>query len=60
MARDDQAALDQACDLCLSYTDIDLSIGGRAIGLLAWVLYPDVAAADPAVGVGPQLSLQLQ
>jgi hypothetical protein len=42
LARDDQAALDQACDVCLSYTDIDLGIRGRAIGLLARVLYPDL------------------
>jgi hypothetical protein len=26
LARDDQAALDRACDVCLSYTDIDLGI----------------------------------
>jgi hypothetical protein len=42
LARDDQAALDQACDVCLSYTDIDLGIQGRAIGLLAQVLGPDL------------------
>ena len=42
MAGDDQAALDQACDVCLSYTDVDLGIRGRAIGLLARVLYPDL------------------
>jgi hypothetical protein len=43
LARDDQAALDQACDVCLSYIDIDLGIRGRAIGLLARVLYPDLS-----------------
>jgi hypothetical protein len=42
LTHDDQAALDQACDRCLSYTDIDLGIRGRAIGLLARVLYPDL------------------
>jgi hypothetical protein len=42
LARDDLAALDQACDVCLSYTDVDLGIRGRAIGLLAQVLYPDL------------------
>lgn len=42
LSHNDQAALDQACDLCLSYTDIDLGIRGRAIGLLARVLYPDL------------------
>jgi hypothetical protein len=50
LARDDQTALDQACDVCLSYTDVDLGIRGRAVGLLARVLYPDlppeVAASD--------------
>ena len=40
----DQAALDRACDVCLSYTDIDLGIRGRAIGLLARVLYGDLPA----------------
>lgn len=39
----DQAALDRGCDLCLSYTDIDLGIRGRASGLLARVLYPDLS-----------------
>jgi hypothetical protein len=42
LAHDDQTALDQACDVCLSYTDIVLGIRGRAIGLLARVLYPDL------------------
>jgi hypothetical protein len=42
LAQGDQAALDQACDVCLSYTDIDLGIRGRAIGLLARVLYGDL------------------
>ena len=43
LARDDQVALDQACDVCLSFTDIDLGIRGRAIGLLARVLYSDLS-----------------
>jgi hypothetical protein len=42
LARDDQGALDQACDVCLSYTEIDLGIRGRAIGLLARALYGDL------------------
>jgi hypothetical protein len=42
LARDDQAALDEACDICLSYTDVDLGIRGRAIGLPARVLHPDL------------------
>jgi hypothetical protein len=44
LAHHDQAALDQACDLCLSYTDIDLGIRGRTIGQLARVLYGDLPA----------------
>ena len=48
LAHDDQAApsqaaLDQACDVCLSDTDIDLGICGRAIGLLVRVLCPDLS-----------------
>jgi hypothetical protein len=42
LARDDHAALDQACDVCLSYIDVDLAIRGRAIGLLTRVRYGDV------------------
>ena len=42
LAQGDLVALDQACDRCLSYTDLDLGIRGRAIGLLARVLYPDL------------------
>jgi hypothetical protein len=41
LAHYDQAALDQACDVCLSHTEVDLGIRGRAIGLLAGVLYGD-------------------
>ena len=44
LAQDDQSALDLACDVCLSYTDVDLGIRGRAIGLLARVLYGDLPA----------------
>jgi hypothetical protein len=40
LAQDDHPALAEACDACLSYTDVDLAIRGRAIGLLARVLYP--------------------
>jgi hypothetical protein len=42
LARGDLVAVDQACDRCLRYTDVDLGIRGRAIGLLARVLYPDL------------------
>jgi hypothetical protein len=48
LAHDDQAALDQACDVCLSYTDVDLGVRGRAIGLLARVLYPDLPVDPPS------------
>jgi hypothetical protein len=44
LAHDDQAALDRACDVCLSYLEIDLGIRGRAIDLLARVLYGDLPA----------------
>jgi hypothetical protein len=44
LAHHDHAALDQACEVCLSYTDLDLGIRGRAIGLLARVLYGDLPA----------------
>jgi hypothetical protein len=49
LAHDDQAALDHACDVCLSYTDVDLGIRGRTIGLLARALYPDLPPDPPAV-----------
>jgi hypothetical protein len=48
LAHDDRAALDRACDVCLSYTDVDLGIRGRAIGLLARVLYPDLPVDQPS------------
>jgi hypothetical protein len=47
LAHEDRTALDQACDRCLSYTKVDLGIRGRAIGLLARVLYPDLPS-DPS------------
>jgi hypothetical protein len=48
LAHHDQAALDQACDMCLSYTDVDLGIRGRALGLLARVLYGDLPSDSAA------------
>jgi hypothetical protein len=42
LARGDHAGLDQARDACLSDTDVDLGIGGRAVGLLARVRYGDL------------------
>jgi hypothetical protein len=44
LAQGDDDALDRACDVCLSYTEVDLAIRGRAIGLLARVLYDDLPA----------------
>jgi hypothetical protein len=46
LAQDNHAALDGACDVCLSHIDIDLAIRGRAIGLLARVRYGDLPAAS--------------
>ena len=51
LAHDDLVALDRACDVCLSDTEVDLGIRGRAIGLLARVLYPDLPP-DPASAYG--------
>jgi hypothetical protein len=42
LAQGDHAALDQACDVCLSYLEVDLAVRGRAIGLLARVRYGDL------------------
>jgi hypothetical protein len=42
LAQGDDDALDQACDVCLSYLDVDLAVRGRAIGLLARVRYGDL------------------
>jgi hypothetical protein len=48
LAHEDRTALDRACDRCLSYTEADLGIRGRAIGLLARVLYPDLPSDPPS------------
>ena len=48
LAHDDLVAVDQACDRCLSDTDIGLGVRGRAIGLLARVLYPDLPPDPPS------------
>ena len=42
LALDDQAALEEACEVCLGHTGVGLVVRGRAIGLLARVLYPDL------------------
>jgi hypothetical protein len=44
LAQGDHASLNQACDVCLSYTDLDLAIRGRAVGRLARVRYGDPLA----------------
>ena len=48
LAHHDLVALDQACHRCLSDTDLDLGVRGRAIGLLARVLYPDLPPDPPS------------
>jgi hypothetical protein len=61
LAQGDHAALDKACDVCLSYLDVDLAIRGRAIGLLAGCstatsqaspLAPPQTPAPPAASQG--------
>lgn len=42
LSQGDHPAVDRACDTCLSCTDVDLAIRGRAIGLLARVRYGDL------------------
>jgi hypothetical protein len=51
LAQDEHPALDEACDVCLSYIAIDLGIRGRAIGLLARVLHSDLPP-DPGAERG--------
>jgi hypothetical protein len=54
LARDDQAALEEAGEFCLERTEVDLVVRGRAAGLLARVGYHDLAvrSADSS-GAGP-------
>jgi len=52
LAQDDQAALDQAGEVCLGHTEVDLVVRGRATGLLARVRHHDLAAR-PAAGPRP-------
>jgi hypothetical protein len=47
LARDDQAALDQAGEVCLEHTEVGLVVCGRAAGLLARV-HVHHLAAQPA------------
>ena len=53
LAHDDQAALDQACDFCLSYTDIDLGIRGRAIGCWPGCCTPTCPSDHPKPQLAP-------
>ena len=43
LAHDDQAALDQAGEVCLGHTEVGLVVRGRAAGLLARVGHHDLA-----------------
>jgi hypothetical protein len=52
LAHDDEAAVDQACEVCRGRTEADLASRGRAIGLLARVRYHDLPA-QPARSLGP-------
>jgi hypothetical protein len=52
LAQDDEAALDQACEVCQGRTEADPASRGRAIGLLARVRYHDLPA-QPARSLGP-------
>jgi hypothetical protein len=44
LAQDDQAALEEAGEVCLGHTEVDLVVRGRATGLLARVRHHDLAA----------------
>jgi hypothetical protein len=48
LARDDQAALEEAGEVCLGHTEVDLVVRGRATGLLARVRHHDLAARPAA------------
>ena len=52
LAQDDQAALDEAGEVCLGHTEVDLVVRGRATGLLARVRHRDLAAR-PAASARP-------
>ena len=44
LAQDDHAALEEAGEVCLGNTEVDLAVRGRATGLLARVRLHDLAA----------------
>jgi hypothetical protein len=52
VAQDDQAALEEASEVCLDRTEVDLVVRGRAAGLLARVHHHDLATR-PASGPHP-------
>ena len=52
VAQDDQAALEEASEVCLERTEVDLVVRGRAAGLLARVHHHDLATR-PAGGPHP-------
>jgi hypothetical protein len=53
LAQDDQAALEEAGEVCLAHTEGNLVVRGRAAGLLARVRHHDHAARPGAPGPGP-------
>jgi hypothetical protein len=57
LAHDDEAAVDEACEVCLGSTEATPAIRGRAIGLLARVRNHDLAA-QPAHSPGPTSAAQ--
>jgi hypothetical protein len=57
LAQDDQAALDEAGEVCLERTEVGLVVRGRAVGLLARVRHHDLAtrpAGSPRPGPARQ------
>jgi hypothetical protein len=58
LAQDDHAALEEAGEVCLGNTEVDLAVRGRATGLLARVRLHDLAArpaGSPRPGPAQQL-----
>jgi hypothetical protein len=53
LARDDQAALEEAGEVCLAHPEAGLVVGGRAAGLLARVRDHDRAARPGSPNAGP-------
>jgi hypothetical protein len=59
LAQDDQAALDQAGEVCLRHAEVDLAVRGRASGLLAGVRHHQLGMRNQAVvGYGEQSAIQ--